>query len=162
MNFGSGAVIFGQQRDQLRRVFIDVWHKHRAGAQLEPMERTIASVIAAHPQYHGILAEPTSVFRDFPFEGQETNPFLHMAMHIAIVEQITSDRPTGIRASYDALRAGIHHTHELEHAMMECLAGCLRDAQELNQSPDEQSYLACIRRLERRVSRGVSRNASGD
>ena len=115
------------------------------------MEQVIASVITAHPRYHGMLAEPASVFRDFPLEGEETNPFLHMAMHIAVIEQISSDRPVGIRACYDALRGGYHDTHELEHAMMACLSVSLREAQEANREPDEQAYLARIQQLQRRV-----------
>jgi len=115
------------------------------------MEQIIASVIAAHPQYHGILAEPASVYRDFPLQGEETNPFLHMAMHITIIEQITSDRPFGIRARYDALRGGYNDSHELEHAMMACLSESLREAQEGNHEPDEQAYLARVQKLQRRV-----------
>ena len=151
MNLGLDSVIFGQQREQLRRVFVDVWRKQRQSAVLEPMEQTIASVIGAHPQYHGVLADPASPHRDFSLEGSETNPFLHMAMHIAIMEQLQTNRPVGIRAAYDALRSGFQGTHELEHAMMECLSESLREAHEHNRAPDEQAYLACIRRLQRRV-----------
>ena len=144
-------MIFGQQREQFRRVFVDVWRRHRQGAPLDPMEQIIASVISAHPQYHGILAEPASLFRDYPMEGEESNPFLHMAMHITVIEQITSDRPFGIRASYDALRGRYDDTHELEHAMMACLSESLREAQAGNREPDEQAYLARIQQLQRRV-----------
>jgi hypothetical protein len=144
-------VIFGQQRDQFRRMFVEVWHKHGQGAHLEPLEQAIADVIAVHAEYHEILAEPDALLRDFPDGDKDTNPFLHMAMHIAIFEQITSDRPAGIRALYDKLRGRFHDTHALEHAMMNCLAESLWEARERNQAPDEQRYFACVRRLDRRV-----------
>ena len=140
-------MLFGQQRDQFRQVFVDVWCKHRQGAALEPLEQAIAAVIGAHPQFHGMLAEPDSLLRDYPIEGEGSNPFLHMGMHITIVEQITSDRPAGIRALYDALRGRFHDSHALEHAMMQCLADSLLEARARNQPPDERRYLSCVRLL---------------
>ncbi len=144
-------MIFGQQRDQIRRVFVDVWRKHSQGTSLEPLEQSIAAVIDAHPESHGVLADPDSLVRDYPVEGEETNPFLHMGMHISIVEQLSSDRPAGIRTFYDALRGRFPNTHELEHAIMQCLAESLLVAREHGQSPDERRYLSCLRRLQRRA-----------
>jgi len=142
-------MIFGQQRDQFRQVFVDVWSKHCQGTPLEPLEQAIAGVIGAHPQYQRILSEPASLLRDYPVEGEESNPFLHMGMHITIIEQITSDRPAGIRAAYDDLRGRFADTHALEHAMMQCLAESLLEARERNRPPDEQRYLSCVRLLKR-------------
>ena len=141
----------GHQRDQIRRVFVDVWRKHGAGVSLEPLEQSIAAVIEAHPEYQTELVKPDAVSRDYPIEGEEANPFLHMGMHITIIEQITSDRPPGIRALYDRLRPRFPDTHELEHAMMKCLAESLWQSRERSQPPDEQGYLACVRRLEGRM-----------
>ncbi len=71
-----------------------------------------------------------------------------MGMHIAIIEQITTDRPYGIRALYERLRARYPSTHALEHAMMQCLAESLGESRDRGEPPDEQRYLACVRRLE--------------
>jgi hypothetical protein len=144
-------MIFGEERDQYRRVFADAWRKLSEGAPLEPLERAIATVIDAHPEYQEALTDPESLVRDYPVGGGETNPFLHMGMHITIIEQITSDRPAGIRALYDGLRRGFNDSHALEHAMMECLAGSLREAREQGRMPDEERYLACLRQLKSRV-----------
>jgi len=144
-------MIFSQQRDKIRGTFVDVWRKHSRGAPLEPLEQCIAAVIDAHPEFQAMLADPDSLVRDFPVEDGKTNPFLHMGMHITIVEQITTDRPAGIRALYEALRGCFADAHELEHAMMRCLAKSLREAGERGQPPDEQRYLSCVRRLEKRV-----------
>jgi hypothetical protein len=144
-------MLFGQQRDHFRQVFIDVWRKHCRGVQLEAMERIIADTIGAHPEYHATLNDPESLTHDYPVEDEGTNPFLHMAMHVAIVEQITSDRPAGMRALYDSLRGRFHDLHELDHAVMECLAQSLWESREHGQGPDEKRYLSCVRRLQRRV-----------
>jgi hypothetical protein len=144
-------MIFGEERDQYRRVFTDAWRKYSEGAPLEPLERAIATVIDAHPEYQDILTDPESLVRDFPAEGGETNPFLHMGMHITIIEQITSDRPAGVRALYDMLRRAFNDNHALEHAMMDCLAVSLREARKRGRMPDEQRYLSCLRQLKSRV-----------
>ena len=144
-------MIFGNQRQQIRRVFVDVWRKYSEGVPLEPLGRSIASVIEAHPEYQSMLSDADAVSRDYPAEAAETNPFLHMGMHITIIEQVTSNRPPGIRALYDRLRARYADTHQLEHAMMQCLGECLLEGRERSQAPDEQRYLACVRRLEGRM-----------
>ena len=141
-------MIYGQQRDQYRRVFVDAWRKHGQGAPLEPLERTIVDVVAAHPEYHALLAEPDVLERDFEAADGDANPFLHMGLHITIIEQVTGDRPAGIRALYAGLRGRFDDAHALEHAMMGCLAQSLQDAGMRGGAPDEAAYLACIRRLQ--------------
>jgi hypothetical protein len=144
-------MIFGWQRDEIRRVFVDAWRKHREGLPLEPLERSIAAVIEAHPECQALMTDPDALSRDYSVEGQDTNPFLHMGMHITIIEQIACDRPSGIRALYDRLRARYPDTHALEHAMMQCLAESLMDSRDRGGPPDERRYLACVQRLEGRV-----------
>jgi hypothetical protein len=69
-----------------------------------------------------------------------------MGMHIALREQVGSDRPVGIKSIYVKLtkRQGQHGG---EHAMIECLGQSLWSAQRNNQAPDEDLYLACLKKL---------------
>ncbi len=139
--------MFGNDRASLRRVFLDVFAKQRAGQALEPLEALIARVIDMHAEYHGVLADPASLHRDqFPGTG-DSNPFLHMAMHVAIGEQLAADRPSGLRDAY--LKAGAHQpdNHSLEHAIMDCLGRVMWEAQRAGRAPDEAAYLACVRAL---------------
>jgi len=114
---------------------------------LEPMEAIIADVIKLHPEYHQILDKGESaVEKDFSPEDGQSNPFLHMGMHITLREQAGGDRPAGIHDVYQNLvqQKGMH---EAEHAMMECLGQTLWNAQRHNAMPDENAYLACLRQL---------------
>ena len=43
--------------------------------------------------------------RDWKPEGGETNPFLHLSMHLAIEEQLSIDQPPGIREAVRRARA---------------------------------------------------------
>ena len=136
-----------QNRDEIRRVYIDVWEKLQQGALLEPMESVIASVIQLHPEYHDLLHQGTAAQQaEFSAEAGHSNPFLHMGMHIALREQTATDRPTGISQIHQQLSVRLGQ-HEAEHAMMECLGQALWQAQRNNTLPDEQAYLECLKRV---------------
>ena len=136
-----------QSRDEIRGIYLSVWQKMQARAVLEPMEAMIANVIELHPEYHALLDDaPEARDQEFTPEQGQTNPFLHMGMHIALREQASSDRPAGIQAIHQRLMRQ-RGEHEAEHAMMECLGAALWQAQRDAREPDEAAYLECLRRL---------------
>lgn len=139
-------MIFGQDRGELRRMYIDTWQKVQDGAALSPLEAQIASVVELHPEYHRYL-EPDAVDRDFTAEAGQTNPFLHMGLHLAVRDQLQTDRPAGVRALHASIAARCQDAHEAEHRMIECLAETLWEAQGQGAPPDEQRYLARLRKL---------------
>jgi hypothetical protein len=136
-----------QSRDEVRQVYLDVWRKMQQKQVLEPMQALIADVIDCHPEYHALLDENSEIKQqEFTPEQGQTNPFLHMGMHIALREQANTDRPTGIKSIYQRLTAA-KGQHQAEHAMMECLGQALWSAQRNAQSPDEAGYLDCLKKL---------------
>ena len=136
-----------QSRDEVRQVYLNVWHKLQHDQLLEPMEALIAEVIELHPEYHALLEDgEASVQNDFTPEQGQTNPFLHMGMHIALREQADSNRPAGIQTVYQKLAAR-RGRHEAEHAMMECLGQALWQAQRDATEPDQLAYLDCLKKL---------------
>ena len=143
--------MFGDDRARLRGFFLRVYARARAGEVLEPLESLVGNVIDMHPEYHPVLADAESLHRDrFP-GARDGNPFLHMAMHVTIAEQLGSDRPAGLRDAY--LKAAEVHpdNHHLEHAIMECLGQTMWQAQQHDAVPDEQAYLRCVQRLATRA-----------
>lgn len=143
--------MFGTDRDSLRRYYCTVWDKARAGQPLEPLERIIAEVIRTHPEYQPVLTDAEAALsREYTPEQGETNPFLHMGMHIAIQEQLGGNRPTGILDVYQHLCRRTGDGHTAEHRMMECLGETLWEAQRNGVAPDERAYLRRLRRLTRR------------
>lgn len=142
--------MFGNDRDSLRRYYCTVWEKANAGQALEPLEHLIANVIRDHPEYQPVLTRlETALGQEYTPEIGQTNPFLHMGMHIAIQEQLGSDRPAGMRAVYQRICRRLGDPHAAEHAMMECLGEILWEAQRNGQAPDERLYLQRLRRLAR-------------
>jgi Domain of unknown function (DUF1841) len=141
-------MLFGQDRDQLRRFYCEAWQSHRQGRPLEPLQQQIVAVIAQHPEYQSLLDDPERALgREYLPESGETNPFLHMAMHLAIREQLGTDRPAGIRELYNRMLSTFGDAHQLDHRLMDCLAEMIWRAQRHGTTPDESAYLACIRSL---------------
>ena len=137
-----------KNRDDARRYFIEVRRKYSNNQALEPMEQLILDVIMTHPEYHDMLERKEDVLKeDYLPEQGNMNPFLHMSMHIAIKEQIQTDRPAGISALCESLLKKYGDQHEMEHQVMECLGESLWLAQRNNCMPDERAYLENVKAL---------------
>lgn len=137
-----------QDRGGLRRLYVEAWRKHRAGRPLEPLEHQIVTVIEQHPEYHALLEdEAEALGRDFTPEAGQSNPFLHMGLHLAIREQSATDRPAGIAAIRAQLVERLADPHEAEHRMLERLAEALWLSQRTGQPPDEGAYVESLRQM---------------
>ncbi|RFA31674.1 DUF1841 family protein [Alkalilimnicola ehrlichii] len=145
-------MFFSQDRNQIRRFYLESWRKARERLPMEPLEQLVADVVAEHPEYHALLENEAAVGYDFRGELGQTNPFLHMGMHIALREQISTNRPPGVRAIHKRVARALGSQAEAEHAMMDCLAEALWTAQQTGGAPDEQRYLQALKELERRVT----------
>lgn len=143
-------MLYGQDRRALRELFVRAWQKQRAGQPLEGVETLIVAVVRRHPEYHALLEDGDSTTRDWLPEQGESNPFLHLAMHIAIEEGLMLDEPRGVRDRYQRLRAHHPDEHELQHRMMDCLGAMLWQAGRSGQPPDTRAYLECLAWIMRR------------
>lgn len=139
--------MYGQNRGQLREVFFRAWRRYRERLPLEGVENIIVDVALRHPEYHGVLEHPERYQdRDYLPEAGATNPFLHLGMHVAIEEQLASDRPTGVRAHFTRLATKTGDAHAAQHVMLECLGEIMWQAQRDGTPPNEADYLACLSR----------------
>lgn len=131
-----------------RQLFFLSWQKYRQNQPLLPLEKQIVDVIIVHPEYHALLEAVASSHDQayFPELGQ-TNPFLHMGLHLAIRDQISTDRPAGITDIYHQLVNKYMDPLTVEHLLMDYLAECLWQAQRNQSMPDETSYLQTCRQL---------------
>ncbi len=144
-------MIYNPDRTQLRRFYFTAWRKYRARRPLEPVERLVAEVIARHPEYHGLFekeaGDEETLARDYLPEMGDTNPFLHLGLHLGLLEQVSADRPAGIAAIFRDLATRSGDPHEAEHRMMECLAEMIWQAQRDGAMPDEAVYMERLRGL---------------
>lgn len=135
--------LFNPSRDQVRQFFFDTWAKFKQHAALTDLEKIALQVIQLHPEYHAVLDTPERYMNQqyFPEMG-ETNPFLHMSLHLSIIEQISINQPVGMRDIYDKLlqRHG-GDSHMAYHDMIDCLAETIWQAQRNQTTLDNAVYL---------------------
>ncbi len=140
-------MFYTSERDKLRQFYVDTWQKSRFSLPMDAMEQMVARVIELHPEYQTMLTNEKHLGNEYKPEDGETNPFLHMGMHLGLQEQVSMDRPAGIQAVYQQLGEKLRDVHDTEHAMMECLGESLWIAQRDQVEPDEQEYLRNLQQL---------------
>ncbi len=142
------SVFASYSREQLREAYAEAWRKHRERAPLSPLEDSIVAVLERHPEYQALVADRSAALSyDAPRAHGAANPFLHMGLHLAVREQLATDRPPGVRSlarEIESLGAGAHGA---EHVLMAALEETLWTAQQSGHAPDEQRYLARARAL---------------
>ncbi len=116
--------MFNPTRDEVRETFFATWRKYRGGEPLAGIETLALEVILAHPEYHEILSHPDR-FRERDYVD-ESNPFLHMSLHLALAEQLSIDQPPGIALAFQSLVSTLGDRHAALHEALECLARALR------------------------------------
>lgn len=138
--------MFTPSQHDVRRFFCDAFKKQRNGDILTPLETIASDWIAQHPEYDDILSDvEAALVAEFPVDGGQSNPFLHLSMHLSISEQISIDQPPGIRGAFTLL-AQSRGEHEAHHEIMECLGEMLWQSQRTNQPPDGVTYIDAIKR----------------
>jgi hypothetical protein len=137
--------MFSPSRGEARQFLFESWRKRRAGELLTPLEDLAAQLVEKHPEYHEQLSDPQRYQdKDYLSGHGETNPFLHLMMHLAIEEQLSIGQPPGIRRHIERLTRKHGAEHEAQHAMMECLAETIMQAQRSHAAPSGTVYLACL------------------
>ena len=136
--------MFSQDRKKQREYLADSWQKYINNMPLEPLEKQLVSIIEIHPEYHDLIGNIDNEY--FPEQG-EVNPFLHINLHLALREQLSTNQPKGIKEAHQKLINQHHDPHTVEHLMMECIAEMLYLSQKNNTTIDQESYLNCITSL---------------
>lgn len=137
--------LFNPSRDEVRQFFFDAWAKFKQQETLTELEKMAVGIMHMHSEYHNILDQPEHYLQQayYPEMG-ETNPFLHMSLHLSIQEQISINQPIGITQAYGKLCTRFQEEHEAQHALLECLAETIWLAQRNQTGLDAAHYLNLI------------------
>jgi hypothetical protein len=137
--------LFNPSRDEVRDFFFESWRKFNAQLPLTDLEKITVSVIHMHPEYHAILNAPDQFKHQayFPEMG-ETNPFLHMSLHLSVLEQISINQPIGIADIYAKLKLKHQEEHLAQHDLLDCLAETIWLAQRNQTGLDAAHYLTLL------------------
>lgn len=148
--------MFKPSREQARQLFFDAWSKYRRREILSGIETIALEVILLHPEYHSILDHADRYLnKDYLPEMGNTNPFLHMSMHVAIKEQLSIDQPSGICERFARLLESTGSEHAAAHQVMECLAEMIWQAQCSQSAPDAAIYFECLEDKFQRMKNGI-------
>lgn len=140
-------MLFDNQRANLRMPFFEAFRKMKMNAPLTPLEQQLASIIRQHPEYHTLLEQPERYLETDDWSAfDEKNPFMHMALHQALSEQLTTNRPAGILAIYHALCQQLGDPHRVEHQMIVVLEKTLEKMQQ-GHHVSENDYLAALKKI---------------
>ncbi len=133
----------------VRRYFGHVWQNRLNPLQLDALQQKALRIIEAHPEYQTYLERIEDYLdKNWTPEQGETNPFLHLSLHLSIQEQVGIDQPFGIRAIHQKLE-GMHNDNwvKAEDEMMEALVETIWQAQRHNQGLDVNAYMTRLRKL---------------
>ena len=137
--------LFNPSRDEVRDFFFNTWAKFKQSSPLTDLEKIAIGVIQMHPEYHAILDKPEQYkLRSYFPEQGETNPFLHMSLHLSVLEQISINQPPGISDIYAKLKNKHQTEHPAQHDVLNCLAETIWHAQQNKAGPDTVYYLELL------------------
>ena len=141
----SGLTMFTPSQHDVRRFFCETYSKDQNRQILSPLESIALHWVQQHPEYATDLADlEAALAADYSVERGQTNPFLHLSMHLTISEQLAIDQPPGIRAAWQKLAQKLDSEHEAQHQIMECLGQMVWQSQRSGLAPDGAQYMACI------------------
>jgi len=139
--------MFNPSQEDVRLFFCSVYAKSRSAQPMDAIEILAAQWIAEHPEYHADLSDQdAAISRIYPEGSGQTNPFLHLSMHLSISEQCSIDQPRGIRQAVELLTHKRQSLHIAHHEAMDCLGTMLWESQRAGRPPDGQSYIDCVQR----------------
>ncbi len=139
--------MFNPSQEDVRRFFCAVQAKASGGQPLDALETLASQWLEHHPEYTEHLADAeAAVARVYDGADGQSNPFLHLSMHLSISEQCSIDQPRGIRQAVELLAARRNSLHDAHHEAMECLGQMLWESQRAGRPPDGEAYVACVQR----------------
>ena len=136
--------MFTSDRSKQRQYLKQAWEKYTSQEQLEPLELQLSKIVEQHPEYQNLIKNLDSEY--FPEQGN-TNPYLHINLHLTLQDQITMDQPKGIRDIHSQLIVKIKDAHEVVHMMMEHIAEMIFNAQKNNAAFDLDGYIQALKSL---------------
>lgn len=133
-------------KEEVRKIWCEVYAKSKNAAEMTEMEAAMAAIIALHPEYEWILRDVAAALEnEFSIDCWESNPFLHLSLHLAIAEQLKSDGQYHFHAMFAEIEALAGSRHSAEHFAMGCLAASITESRRRGTGLAPDNYFRILR-----------------
>jgi hypothetical protein len=134
-------------QSDVRRFFCEVHQRLKLGQPMDGMHLLASPWVEAHPEYASDLQDANAaVAAVYTVESGQTNPFLHLSMHLSISEQCSVDQPRGVKLAVQALAQRLGSLHDAHHVAMDALGRMMWEAQRSGRAPDGDAYIESLKR----------------
>jgi hypothetical protein len=114
---------------------------------MDALETLASQWVAEHPEYHADFSDVDAALeRMYEVKDGQTNPFLHLSMHLSVSEQCSIDQPRGIRQAVELLTARRDSLHDAHHETMDALGQMIWESQRNGRPPDGHAYIDAVQR----------------
>lgn len=132
---------------EVRQLFFDAWGKFNLQQPLTDLEKQLVTVMVDHPEYHFMFNDPAKYLHKAYLSPEETNPFMHLGMHLVLRDQLSLNNPAGISEIYQGLAERFGNPLLAEHKMMECLNAALWQVMNQGEEFDQDRYMANLQEI---------------
>jgi len=109
-------------------------------------ERWYAKVMLEHQEEYFNQFEISDLTYDHQFDpDSEENPFLHIALHVAVERQLEGKEPIEVYQFYDSMRKKTSH-HDTVHLIAAMLVPLIFSALKQKKVPDLENYKSLLKK----------------
>lgn len=124
-----------------------VWELVLVGAELEGDKAVLARILKQHPEYSDIWEQAADLDPHEEVLRDGANPFVHVAIHQTIENQISERTPPQTAETLEALMQAGYTRHEAIHAIGNVLAEEIYEILRDKRPFDEAGYVQALREL---------------
>ncbi|MBI3272193.1 MAG: DUF1841 family protein [Planctomycetes bacterium] len=139
-----------QNQDALRSLTRDMithlWGRVERGEPLEGDEAIVGRVLRDHPEYANFWTDTDGAVAA-RFGPSETNPFLHVHLHVVVENQLRLREPAEAAFFCEHRSAVGDEPHEIRHRLMGALAEAIQEMTRSGEPFDLAGYRRRLRKL---------------
>lgn len=137
-----------------------IWQLAQAGEELDGEEAQLAEVMEMHPEYYDVWQDVESLGPD-AVTPDGVNPFLHVATHQVVEQQLADNDPPQTVKTLEALMAAGYSRHDATHAIGAVVMQEVFDILKEKRPFDRERYVAALRDVAEEAKRQARRGSRG-
>lgn len=137
-----------------------IWELVKAGGELDEEDARLAEVLEQHPDYYDVWEAAQSMEKE-EVTRDGVNPFLHVAIHQVVENQLAENDPPQTAGTLAALRRAGYDRHDAIHMIGRVVSDEIFEILKEERPFDEAAYVAALEDLARTERRRARRGNQG-